>query len=115
MKIAFAVMSPGQREVFKQKNEIDLAYSVPGLGRFRCNVFIQRGTIGLVFRVIPMRIPSIEELNLPEVLQKIAMEERGLVLVTGTTGSGKVHDTRQHDRLHQYEQDMQHHHHRRPH
>jgi twitching motility protein PilT len=89
MKIAFAVMSPGQREVFKQKNELDLAYSVPGLGRFRCNVFIQRGTIGLVFRVIPMRIPSMEELNLPEVLQKIAMEERGLVLVTGTTGSGK--------------------------
>jgi len=89
MKIAFAVMSPGQRDVFKQKNELDLAYSVPGLGRFRCNVFIQRGTIGLVFRVIPMRIPSIEELNLPGVLQKIAMEERGLVLVTGTTGSGK--------------------------
>lgn len=89
MKIAFAVMSPGQREVFKQKNELDLAYSVPGLGRFRCNVFIQRGTIGLVFRVIPMRIPTMEELNLPEVLQKVAMEERGLVLVTGTTGSGK--------------------------
>jgi twitching motility protein PilT len=89
MKIAFSVMNPGQREVFKQKNEIDLAYSVPGLGRFRCNIFIQRGTIGLVFRVIPMRIPSIQELNLPEVLQKIAMEDRGMVLVTGTTGSGK--------------------------
>jgi len=89
MKIAFSVMSPGQREIFKQKNEIDLAYSVPGLGRFRCNVFIQRGTIGLVFRVISMRIPSVEELNLPEVIKKIAMEERGLVLVTGTTGSGK--------------------------
>jgi twitching motility protein PilT len=89
MKMAFSVMSPGQREVFKQKNEIDLAYSVPGLGRFRCNIFIQRGTIGLVFRVIPMRIPSIEELNLPHVLQKLAMEERGLILVTGTTGSGK--------------------------
>jgi twitching motility protein PilT len=89
MKIAFSVMSPGQRDIFKQKNEIDLAYSVPGLGRFRCNVFIQRGTIGLVFRVISMRIPSVEELNLPEVIKKIAMEERGLVLVTGTTGSGK--------------------------
>lgn len=89
MKIAFAVMSPGQREIFKKKNEIDLAYSVPGLGRFRCNVFLQRGTIGIVFRVIPIRIPSFEELNLPGVLKKIAMEERGLVLVTGTTGSGK--------------------------
>lgn len=89
MKIAFTVMSPGQREVFKKKNELDLAYSVPGLGRFRCNIFLQRGTIGMVFRIIPIRIPNFEELNLPGVLKKIAMEERGLVLVTGTTGSGK--------------------------
>ncbi len=89
MKIAFAVMSPGQRELFKKRNDLDLAYSVPGLGRFRCNVFIQRGAIGLVFRVIPIRVPSMEELNLPEVLKKVAMEPRGLILVTGTTGSGK--------------------------
>ncbi len=89
LKIAFSVMSPGQREIFKKKNDIDLAYSVPGLGRFRCNIFIQRGTIGLVFRVIPMKIPTIEELFLPEILRKVAMEERGLILVTGTTGSGK--------------------------
>jgi twitching motility protein PilT len=89
LKIAFTVMSPGQREIFKKKNDIDLAYSVPGLGRFRCNIFIQRGTIGLVFRVIPMKIPTIEELFLPEILRKVAMEERGLILVTGTTGSGK--------------------------
>jgi twitching motility protein PilT len=88
-KIALAVMTPGQTEVFKKKNDIDLAYSVPGLGRFRCNIFMQRGTVGLVFRVIPMRIPSIEELNLPEVIKKIAGETRGLILVTGTTGSGK--------------------------
>ena len=89
LKIAFAVMSPGQREIFKKKNDIDLAYSVPGLGRFRCNVFIQRGTVGLVFRVIPMRIPTIEELLLPDIIKKISMESRGLILVTGTTGSGK--------------------------
>ncbi|GAB4484774.1 MAG: type IV pilus twitching motility protein PilT [Thermodesulfovibrionales bacterium] len=89
LKIAFAVMSPGQRELFKKRNDLDLAYSVPGLGRFRCNIFIQRGTIGLVFRVIPMRIPTIEELLLPDVLKKISMEPRGLILVTGTTGSGK--------------------------
>jgi twitching motility protein PilT len=89
LKIAFAVMSPGQREIFKKKNDIDLAYSVPGLGRFRCNVFIQRGTVGLVFRVIPMRIPTIEELLLPDITKKISMESRGLILVTGTTGSGK--------------------------
>lgn len=89
LKMAFAVMSPGQREIFKKRNDIDLAYSVPGLGRFRCNIFIQRGTVGLVFRVIPMRIPTIEELLLPDIIKKIAMEARGLILVTGTTGSGK--------------------------
>lgn len=89
VKIAFAIMSPTQRDIFKRNNEIDLAYGVPGLGRFRCNVFIQRGTIGMVFRVIPTRIPSLEELNLPEVIKKLAAEHRGLILVTGTTGSGK--------------------------
>lgn len=89
LRVAFSVMNPAQRDTFKKKNDMDLAYSVPGLGRFRCNIFIQRGTIGLVFRVISMRIPTIEELNLPEVLKKIALEPRGLILVTGTTGSGK--------------------------
>lgn len=89
IKAAFHVMSPGQRETFKRKNDLDLAYSVPGLGRFRCNIFLQRGTIGLVFRVIPVRIPTIDELNLPSVLKEIALEPRGLILVTGTTGSGK--------------------------
>ncbi len=88
-KIAMTVMTPGQADLFKRKNDMDLAYSVPGLGRFRCNIFMQRGTVGLVFRVIPMRIPTIEELLLPEVIRKIAMEQRGLILVTGTTGSGK--------------------------
>ncbi len=89
LKIAFEVMSPTQRETFKKKNDIDLAYSVPGLGRFRCNVFIQRGTVGLVFRVISMKIPTIEELLLPDIIKKISLEPRGLILVTGTTGSGK--------------------------
>jgi len=89
VQIATAVLSPGQRDIFKKRNDIDLAYSVPGLGRFRCNIFIQRGTVGLVFRVIPMRIPSIEELLLPDIIKKISNEERGLILVTGTTGSGK--------------------------
>ena len=78
-----------QREKFRRTQEVDLAYSVPGLGRFRCNAFQQRGTVGLVMRVIPTRIKTIDELGLPPVLKKIATEERGLVLVTGTTGSGK--------------------------
>jgi twitching motility protein PilT len=89
MKIAMSVMTSGQADTFKKKNDIDLAYSIPGLGRFRCNIFIQRGTVGLVFRVIPIKIPTIDELRLPEIIRKIAMEERGLILVTGTTGSGK--------------------------
>lgn len=87
--MAAAIMTPAQRQKFQEQQEIDLAYSVPGLGRFRCNVFLQRNTVGLVLRVIPTRIRTIEELGLPPVLKKIAMEERGLVLVTGTTGSGK--------------------------
>jgi len=89
MKIALAVMTPGQAEIFKKKNDIDLAYSVPGLGRYRCNIFMQRGTVGLVFRVIPIKIPTIDELYLPEVIKKLSMEQRGLIIVTGTTGSGK--------------------------
>src|SRR5919204_792937 len=84
-----AVMSTTQRQKFKDAQEVDLAYSVAGLGRFRCNVFQQRGTVGIVLRVIPTKILSIEELGLPPVLRRIADEERGLVLVTGTTGSGK--------------------------
>src|SRR5438105_8808242 len=83
------VMSPAHVEKFKEHQEIDLAYSVAGLGRFRCNIFQQRGTMGLVLRVIPSRILSVDDLLLPPVLRRIADEERGLVLVTGTTGSGK--------------------------
>jgi twitching motility protein PilT len=84
-----AIMSSAAREKFKDSQEIDLAYSVPGLGRFRCNVFQQRGTVGMVLRVIPMQVMTIDELGLPQALKNIASEERGLVLVTGTTGSGK--------------------------
>jgi len=86
---AQALFTPELREKFQSSQEVDLAYSIPGLGRFRCNVFQQRGTVGLVLRVIPTRIRTIDELGLPPVLTRIAAEERGLVLVTGTTGSGK--------------------------
>src|SRR5436309_12710869 len=84
-----AVMSTSQRQKFKESQEVDLAYSVPGLGRFRCNIFQQRATVGIVLRVIPMQIRTIDELGLPVLLKRIAEEDRGLVLVTGTTGSGK--------------------------
>lgn len=88
-KIAQSLLGPDQRERFRRNQDVDLAYSVDGLGRFRCNIFQQRGTIGIVLRVIATRIRSVEELGLPPVLKRIAQEERGLVLVTGTTGSGK--------------------------
>jgi twitching motility protein PilT len=87
--IAQAMLTAEHVEKFKKHQDVDLAYSIDGLGRFRCNVFQQRGTVGLVLRIIPMKIKSIDELALPPVLKRIALEERGLVLVTGTTGSGK--------------------------
>jgi twitching motility protein PilT len=87
--MAFSMMNARQKQRFKDEFEIDIAYSVPGLGRFRCNIFQQRGTVGLVLRVIPGRILTIRELTLPPVLEHICEEQRGLVLCTGTTGSGK--------------------------
>ncbi len=89
INICKTIMTPGQLNAFKKKNDLDFAYSVPGLGRFRSNAFVQRGAIGFVFRLIPMKIPSFEELHLPSAVNKLSLEERGLVLVTGTTGSGK--------------------------
>jgi twitching motility protein PilT len=88
-KIAHDIMSERQRQRFADVHEIDLAYGVPGLGRFRVNTFSQRGSVSLVFRTIPFDIKGVDELLLPSVLKKLALEERGLVLVTGATGSGK--------------------------
>lgn len=85
----WAVMSPVQRERFKTTNDCDLAHNVPGIARFRCNVFRQQGKIGAVLRAIPSRVKTIDELKLPPILKKIAHEKRGMILVTGATGSGK--------------------------
>jgi twitching motility protein PilT len=87
--MADAIMNPVQKTRFDETREVDLAYGIAGLGRFRVNAFQQRGTVGIVFRVIPFGVKSIEHLHLPKAIQSIAMEQRGLVLVTGTTGSGK--------------------------
>jgi twitching motility protein PilT len=88
-KMAVAIMNPLQKQRFEETREVDLAYGIAGLGRFRVNVFQQRGSLGIVFRVIPFGVKSIEHLHLPKVIENIAMENRGLTLVTGTTGSGK--------------------------
>jgi twitching motility protein PilT len=87
--MAAAMFTRDQADKFRANSEVDLAYSVAGFGRFRCNVFQQRGAVGIVLRIIPTVIKSVDELGLPQVLRSIADEPRGLVLVTGTTGSGK--------------------------
>jgi twitching motility protein PilT len=88
--MAYAIMASDKQKLkFKENLDIDIAYSVPSLGRFRCNIFNQRGTVGLVLRVIPRKIYTIDDLMLPKVLKNICQEQRGMVLVTGTTGSGK--------------------------
>ncbi|MEM6794223.1 MAG: type IV pilus twitching motility protein PilT [Acidobacteriota bacterium] len=89
ISMAYSIMNSRQKQRFKEELDLDLAYSVPGLGRFRCNIFQQRGVVGLVLRVIPARIKTIRELMLPQVLETIAEERRGMILCTGTTGSGK--------------------------
>jgi len=88
-EIAYNLMSPEQIEEFEKKPEMNLAISEPGVGRFRVNIFKQRNQIAMVVRHIQFDIPSPEALNLPEVLKKVIMEKRGLVLLVGGTGSGK--------------------------
>jgi twitching motility protein PilT len=88
-RVAFSVMNERQRESFTKTKELDMAYGVSKLGRFRVNVFAQRDSLAMVFRSIPTEPPSIKDLGIPPVIEKLAMENRGMVLVTGTTGSGK--------------------------
>jgi twitching motility protein PilT len=89
LNMAFSMMTNRQKQKFKENAELDMAYGVAGLGRFRVNVFQQRGNVGMVLRVIPTKIRTLEELILPRVIDRICQESRGLALVTGTTGSGK--------------------------
>ncbi|MDQ1477651.1 MAG: twitching motility protein PilT [Actinomycetota bacterium] len=89
-RIAFAIMPKQRAEEFLATSDADFAYSVSGLGRFRVNVMRQRGSVGLVLRRVQSEIPSFEELGLPPVVRKLAEHERGVVLVTGPTGSGKT-------------------------
>ena len=74
---------------FEEEGEADFSYAVPGSGRFRVNAFRQRGSVSIVMRFIPFGVPRFEDLNLPDAIRRLAVEERGIVLVTGTTGSGK--------------------------
>jgi len=85
----YAILNAKQQKTFEENSELDFAYSIQGEGRFRANIFRQRGCVGAVFRTIPWEIKSLESLNMPEILNTFANLPRGLVLVTGPTGSGK--------------------------
>src|SRR5512132_1825148 len=89
LDMAFSMMSNRQKQKLKEVYEVDIAYSVKGLGRFRANIFQQRGTVSIVLRVIPDQSKNTASLGLPPVIDRIAEERRGLILVTGATGSGK--------------------------
>ncbi len=90
-QIALAMMTESQRDLFRHRHEIDFAFNIPNIARFRCNVLRQRGSVGIVMRVIRDAIPSFEALGLPNaVVTELASQPRGLVLVTGPTGSGKT-------------------------
>jgi len=89
LDMAFSMMSNRQKQRFKEVSEVDIGYGVSGLGRFRANIFQQRGTVSIVLRVIPDHTKSTAQLGLPSVIDKVAEERRGLILVTGATGSGK--------------------------
>jgi twitching motility protein PilT len=87
---AASIMTDKQIRRFSEHNEIDFAYSAPNVGRFRVNIYRQRGSISVAMRQVATAIPSFEDLHLPEIIKRLALEPRGLVLVTGTTGSGKT-------------------------
>ncbi len=87
--LVFSVMSEGHRKVFESGAEVDFAFELPGLARFRANVFRQRHGISAVYRVIVTKIRTLDDLGAPPILRELCMRERGLVLVTGPTGSGK--------------------------
>ncbi len=84
-----AITSPDQRAAFARDLELDFAYGIPGVARFRVNVMRQRGTLGFTFRQVPFKVPTVAELKLPEICKDIILKPRGLILVTGPTGSGK--------------------------
>ncbi len=89
LMMAFSIMTNKQKERFREAAEVDVGYGIKGLGRFRINIFQQRGSVSIAIRAIPTNILGFDDLHLPGILKTIAREPRGLVLVTGTTGSGK--------------------------
>src|SRR5262252_691603 len=88
-RLAYSVLNEGQKQKFEEESELDLSFGIQGLARFRCNVYRQRGAVACAIRLIPTKIRGFQELNLPPIIEQIAERPKGLVLVTGPTGSGK--------------------------
>jgi twitching motility protein PilT len=88
-RLAYSVLNESQKQQFEERDELDLSFGIQDLARFRCNVYRQRGAVGAAVRVVPYRIASFEELALPKIVRDLADRPKGLVLVTGPTGSGK--------------------------
>jgi twitching motility protein PilT len=88
-EIAGQILTPSQKDRFTKTREVDFAFGVAGLARFRANFYVQRGSIAMVFRHVPVNIKNIDELQLPGILKNLALRQRGLIFVTGTVGSGK--------------------------
>jgi len=88
-RLCYSILTERQKKTFEENNEIDLSFGVKNLSRFRCNIFMQRGAVAAAIRVIPYKILDFKALGLPDVIEEIARKPKGLVLVTGPTGSGK--------------------------
>jgi twitching motility protein PilT len=88
-RLAYSVLNEGQKQKFEEDNELDLSFGIQGLARFRCNVYRQRGAVGCAIRVIPVKVRGFSELGLPPIVEQMAERPKGLILVTGPTGSGK--------------------------
>jgi len=88
-RLAYSVLNEAQKQKYEEENELDLSFGIQGLARFRCNVYRQRGAVATAIRIIPYKIRSFEELGLPPIVQQLAERPKGLILVTGPTGSGK--------------------------
>src|SRR3954452_2128279 len=88
-EVVYSILNDDQRKRFENNRQLDFAYAIPGIARFRVNCYFQRGSISAAFRFVPQEIPTLESLPLPQILQEFTRKPRGFVLVTGPTGSGK--------------------------
>src|SRR5215467_9822203 len=88
-EVVFSILNEDQRKRFENNKQLDFAYAIPGVARFRVNCFFQRGAVSAAFRLVPQEIPTLDSLQVPQVLREFTQKPRGFVLVTGPTGSGK--------------------------